>query len=1571
MTEGVDASPVVEGGEQCGEPVTKRIRLSPQPSGGRTGVGSCLDADAQAEEGSSPSARQAVRFAVAVFARRPSGRRDSCERQTPPIASTPPPCAGCVQAPVPPAAAAPGSMSPPGAPPSDASDSAAPGPSPASEASPAVEQALAPGPPPPAALDPRRDPEPGPVPDPAPDPSPPPALAGELGQAGTAPAPSAPAPRAGPGPPPLPRSQRASRLVWTGPRAEDGVGGGVPTAPAEQAGAGPGRSRPRQSSCGGAQVPQAGSPTHPVPADPASPTKTDPAPLIPGRPKRKAAERRRWLPEDLTGGEPGAEAEGGAEGPSPGGRRGSAAAAEAAAQRGAQHAALLGLYERLTAEQAAAAAEQEAAEAGPAAPRRRRGGPRWTRPRKPKARGKGSERPPVGTRIWVKTPGFCAWPAVVFSIAHARRLEVPDLLASYVPECTLVHFYGEHNHVWLPSEEVAALAAEAAEAGAEAERRQALEAWSARHKNNPSGPATLAELDGAEPPGEQHRPPGTARRPSGPAAEAARLQRLRDARLAAAALEEVEAVPPEAPRRRPQRFGQAARAAAEEAGGNWEMVGEEYSDSGGEEAGATGAAGAAADGARVGGEVAGGARAWRSWLRVCACCGQDGAQLTCYGCRRVYHTLCLSPPVLSPAWMAPGHAWACAGCGAANTEPDATKAKPEAGGEEAERLGLTPDWLIHAGAFRVFQLQPPTSDAPFIRGLLDPCTNSKTNPNIPAEVLYDKADDGLRLANRWAGRHVILNPEFTSQTQWRFVNRAIDEVESGSVPAVLLVCRNSTDTAYFQRLRPYPRVMLRRGRCRFKDYSKSPIGFGIAVFCIARLAGGEATLDLYRRFVEAFAERGEPNIPIDRAFVDTPAFPALLGRLADHTVRHLRDSWAQCSDCHKWRLVPFEAYSRLTADPRARAAWTCADLGGGGGCLRPQNRAELHGVHYVRRRGAMAAERQEGLLGLGVWEGAPPAGAEGEAEGEAEEAEEEGEDDEEDGEDGEAEAGRTGEKATAGEEARGGAQEAAPEPVEPGRAAPGGRAGTPVPERSADEGAGPGGGTDKESEGGKEVEEVGEADGEASSNAEGAAEDPPKPRAEPAEELQASPPPDMDPAPLLDTLARPPLDLNGHLRPGPGPGPGPGAAWGCGAEAWAGARPGLGLLALALAPRAQPLYALGPGLCPPPAWPQGWPRQERPGGPLLLPRSGAPLGLPGSEMRGAQPGPGPQSYTKTPFLDLRRHPQRGPLPLPNPLPLPLLPPLPPAGDHELLDLGGARLGPGGALRGPYPGSPVSEAFGASAASLEARGAGGSGGGSTLAQYTAGRPAAASAAAAWGPLPLPTSSQPGGRRRGPHRRGGPSIGAGGGYGSGSGLSGSLGGSLGGRALGEGQGTGSGGLLGGGASPSAGALAAALQAQALLLQARMRGAEQQAQAAALQQAQAQAPGPGQGHGGEREWAQAGLGLTPAPAPGAQPGEAVHETGYAQVQAGTSAGLAGPRAGLRGGASVPPVGSGPPLQTGGGGPCEGAPQRLLLAAAQAAARLQQWQHEHPAAQPLGLPGGWRPGPAQPAGHGSSPHG
>lgn len=42
-------------------------------------------------------------------------------------------------------------------------------------------------------------------------------------------------------------------------------------------------------------------------------------------------------------------------------------------------------------------------------------------------------------------------------------------------------------------------------------------------------------------------------------------------------------------------------------------------------------------------------------------------------------------------------------------------------------------------------------------------------------------ENGLKLSNSWAGYHILLNPDYSAQILWRFVNRAIDEVENCQV----------------------------------------------------------------------------------------------------------------------------------------------------------------------------------------------------------------------------------------------------------------------------------------------------------------------------------------------------------------------------------------------------------------------------------------------------------------------------------------------------------------------------------------------------------------------------------------------------------------------------------------------------------------------------------------------------------------------------------------------------------------------------------------------------------------------
>ncbi|WIA29221.1 hypothetical protein OEZ86_011732 [Tetradesmus obliquus] len=484
---------------------------------------------------------------------------------------------------------------------------------------------------------------------------------------------------------------------------------------------------------------------------------------------------------------------------------------------------------------------------------------------------------PVGTAVWVKLAGYCAWPALVWSLELCAKVTWPDIITSYVPGKLLVRFYGEHSSSWAAPKQLSSW-----QAGAEGEKLEALRLWGKRANKLKLVTATIDELEG---------------RADSPKEETSRMARMGktyqlDA-LQAAARQRLNALlHPHAPAGSSHAAGAAALAAAAAAAGVGDM-----------------------------------------------------------------------------------QQWTCPACSAANTVavlPEEELLAQAAGlGATAERMGLTPDWIISTAAFSVFQLPRPTPEQPFIAGLLDPACNSKLEPNIPAEVLYDKRDDGLKPANAWKGYHVLLNPDFRAQVQWKFVNRAIDEVESGNVPAVLLICRNSTDTAYFQRLRPYPRVLLRRSSAKFKDYDKSPIGFGVVVFCIAK----HDCRALYERFFEGFAPWGEPNIPIDKPFMASPGFYQLLARLRRHAEQHARDHWVQCSGCGLWRII---SWQQLAALKGGAGDWTCSMLRPPHtSCATPQSRVELAGMASLELAAGPGGHKGPGGAGAAAAAGGDAAAAAG------------------------------------------------------------------------------------------------------------------------------------------------------------------------------------------------------------------------------------------------------------------------------------------------------------------------------------------------------------------------------------------------------------------------------------------------------------------------------------------------------------------------------------------------------------------------------------------------------------------
>ncbi|KDD72680.1 hypothetical protein H632_c3034p0, partial [Helicosporidium sp. ATCC 50920] len=477
-----------------------------------------------------------------------------------------------------------------------------------------------------------------------------------------------------------------------------------------------------------------------------------------------------------------------------------------------------------------------------------------------------------------------------------------ELLSSYVPDRALVCYYGSRSLSWVKPADCRAVAALEEEPRADCVQRAAFHAWSRSRDRRGLAEEEAALVDLAQASAERDVE-----------VDRVRSTFVRDGKLLARGGRE-----------------EPGHVVSDHERPPWEDEEEE-----GEEEDGPASFGAPAQ------------------APLCAGCRDPRPELCCRVCERWVHALCLELPALRAEFL-PEARWTCAYC----SEEQGVGLKQQGSGmgdEEAERFGLTPDWIISAACFDVLQLARPTPERPFIRGLLDPCSNSLLAPNIPAERLYDRAADGLSAANPWRGFHVLLNPPFSAQMQWRFVNRAIDAVENDEVPAVVLLCRNSTDAGFFQRLRPYPRVLLRRKSAHFKDYEKTPIGFGIAVFMLAK----ESRIHLYERFLKTFERAGEPCIPIDRGILHCPEFAALLARLRLWADRHHRDHWAQCGLCERWRIVHYAALDKARS-----GAWTCAQLNPPfSSCATPLTRWELAGGRYAS--GERAEERSAGRGGGG------------------------------------------------------------------------------------------------------------------------------------------------------------------------------------------------------------------------------------------------------------------------------------------------------------------------------------------------------------------------------------------------------------------------------------------------------------------------------------------------------------------------------------------------------------------------------------------------------------------------------
>ena len=134
---------------------------------------------------------------------------------------------------------------------------------------------------------------------------------------------------------------------------------------------------------------------------------------------------------------------------------------------------------------------------------------------------------------------------------------------------------------------------------------------------------------------------------------------------------------------------------------------------------------------------------------------------------------------------------------------------------------------------------------------LDPCSNSRRRPVIPAREHYTRAENGLSLP--WRGR-VYMNPPY-GRDIILWIKKLLSEYEAGRVSAAIALVPARVDTTWFSLLYEYPVVFI-GGRLRFKTAlgdSQGSAPFPSAIVYLGPDIGS---------FIGEFGTIGRPYIPL-------------------------------------------------------------------------------------------------------------------------------------------------------------------------------------------------------------------------------------------------------------------------------------------------------------------------------------------------------------------------------------------------------------------------------------------------------------------------------------------------------------------------------------------------------------------------------------------------------------------------------------------------------------------------------------------------------------------------------------
>lgn len=129
---------------------------------------------------------------------------------------------------------------------------------------------------------------------------------------------------------------------------------------------------------------------------------------------------------------------------------------------------------------------------------------------------------------------------------------------------------------------------------------------------------------------------------------------------------------------------------------------------------------------------------------------------------------------------------------------------------------------------------------------VDPCSNSSTDPNIPAEVHFTKDENGL--TKPWFGR-IYMNPPYGRDIK-DWVLKLIEEYQKGNVEEAIALVPARIDTEWFAAFDPHPWCGV-KGRLKFSDNPNSA-PFPSAIFYLGR----DEDLEGLERFFREFCTHG-------------------------------------------------------------------------------------------------------------------------------------------------------------------------------------------------------------------------------------------------------------------------------------------------------------------------------------------------------------------------------------------------------------------------------------------------------------------------------------------------------------------------------------------------------------------------------------------------------------------------------------------------------------------------------------------------------------------------------------------